>query len=388
MKSEGQTEAWILRRGVSGSIEPGRLELAQIDIGPLADDEVLIEPLYGSWEGNMSHAILRSPIDICVARDEEFVIVGNAGVVRVLRPGKAVRHLAEGDVCMLYGDVVNDAHGYPERVLAFDAPGTRGVLARRLRVPQSALIPVPADSTLSLPQWAGMSVRYVTAWENWRVAYGCWRVQMPDVDPSDMHVWSWGGGVGLAELWLARRAGFNTAMVGSRDARLGWIEEGGHRPIDRRRWPALGYDPRARRDDPERYSRFRAAEKQFLATVAEYTRGRGVDIFIDNIGLPVFRTTLKALARQGVVATSGWKLGMKLEVHRAAECIRRHTHVHTHGSRTSAAWEAVRMAEEVGFRPPVEEAAIVPWSEIPQLAADFTAGRIDSYFPTFQVNRV
>lgn len=388
MRSEGQTDAWILRRGPAGSAESGVLEQVRVDIGPLAEAEVLVEPLYGSWEGNMSHAVLRSPIDICAARDEDFVVIGNAGVVRVLRAGPAVEHLAEGDVCVIDGSVVNDPHGYPEKVLAFDARGTRGVLARRVRMPQQALIPIPPDSTLSLPQWAGMSVRYISAWENWRVAHGCWRVQMPDVDPADMHVWSWGGGVGLAELWLARRAGFNTAMIGSRDARLGWIEADGHRPIDRRRWPDLAYDPQARRDDPERYARFRAAEEAFLTTVAEYTRGCGVDIFVDNIGLPVFRTTLKALARQGVVATSGWKLGMNLEVHRAAECIRRHTHVHTHGSRTCAAWEAVRTAEEVGFRPHVDEDAIVPWSEIPRLATAFTAGQVDSYFPTFQVNPV
>lgn len=381
------TEAWILRRGRPGQRVPGALERERVDIGRVGPDDVLVEPLYGCWEANMAHALLRQPIDICAVRDEDFVILGNAGVVRVLRPGSAVTHVSEGDLCMLYGDVVNDDFGYPIQILGFDAPGTRGLLARRLRLPSNALIPIPADSTLSLPQWAAMAVRYVTAWENWRVAYGCWRVQMPDLDPSLINVWSWGGGVGLAELWLARRAGCRTAMIASRDTRLRHIAEHGHTPIDRRDWPELYFEPGMRRDDPERYARFKGAEAAFLNRVAVETAGRGVDIFIDCIGLPVYRSTLKALARQGVVTTAGWKLGMKLEVHRAAECINRHTHVHTHGSQTAAAWEAVATAEAVGFRPPID-GAIYGWDDVPKLAADFAAGRIDSYFPTYEVNPV
>jgi len=380
-----RTEAWILRRGQGPCPGPGTLESSQLEIGPLADDEALVEPIYGCWEANMSHAIERRPLDICAHRDEDFVVLGNAGVVRVLRPGPAVSHVAEGDLCMLYGDVINDDFGYPIKVLAFDAPGTRGMLARRVRLPSRALIPIPENSTLSIQQWAAMSVRYVTAWENWRVAYGCWRVQMPEQDLSKVNVWSWGGGVGLAQLWLARKVGCKTAMVASRDGRLAHIAAAGITPVDRRAWPDLYHDPRASREDPPRHQRFRAAEKDFLAHVAEITGGGGVDIFIDNIGLPVYRTTLKALARQGVVATAGWKLGMKLEVHRAAECIARHTHVHTHGSRTSEAWKAVATAEEYGFRPPLDGSP-TPWHAIPTLAADFTAGRIDSYYPIYEVN--
>ena len=383
-----RTDAWILRRGPGTAGVPGALEHARIDVGRLGERDVLVEPLFGCWEGNMSHAIGRRPIDIAAVRGEDFVVLGNAGVVRVLRAGSEVGHLAEGTVCMLYGDVINDEFGYPIKVLGFDAPGSRGLLTRRLRLPVEALIPIPEESTLSLEQWAAMSVRYVTGWENWRVAYGCWRVQMPELAHERMHVWSWGGGVGLAQLWLARRLGCKTAMVASTDFRLKLIEESGHVAIDRRDWPALRYDPRSKRDDPERYARFRAAEKLFLQRVAQETDGRGVDIFIDHIGLPVYRSTLKALARQGVVATAGWKLGMKLEVHRAAECIGRHTHVHTHGSRTREAWASVRTAEAHGFRPPLGPEPTVPWEEIPALARRFGAGEVESYFPIYQVNPV
>ena len=49
------------------------------DIGP---GEILAEPIYGSREGNMNHALQRKPIDICRRRGEERVILGNGFVAR------------------------------------------------------------------------------------------------------------------------------------------------------------------------------------------------------------------------------------------------------------------------------------------------------------------
>jgi NADPH:quinone reductase-like Zn-dependent oxidoreductase len=127
-------------------------------------------------------------------------------------------------------------------------------------------------------------------------------------------------------------------------------------------------------------------EREFLRAVLEETGGEGVSIFVDNIGA-AFRTTLKALARQGVITTSGWKHGATFPVLRSMECISRHIHVHTHYARYSEGLSAVNFAAEHGWLPPIEDAAYA-WEDIPKLAEDYREARVDSYFPIFAVNPI
>ena len=109
------------------------------------------------------------------------------------------------------------------------------------------------------------------------------------------------------------------------------------------------------------------------------------DIFIDNIGTPVFRGTLRVLARQGVITTAGWKCGMEMSLLRAVECIKRHIHVFTHFARHSEGVEAVSYAEAYGWISP-DNNKVYEWEDIPQLAHDYDQNRLDSYFPLFAVN--
>jgi NADPH:quinone reductase-like Zn-dependent oxidoreductase len=121
--------------------------------------------------------------------------------------------------------------------------------------------------------------------------------------------------------------------------------------------------------------------------VKEKTGGSGVSIFVDLIGLPVFIATVKALGRRGVVTTAGWKLGMKTSVIRAIECINRHIHVYTHYARYSQGLAAVRFAEANGWMPILDDKTY-GWDEIPQLARDYSEGKVNTYFPVFQINPV
>ena len=75
------------------------------DMGP---SHVLVEPIIGCWEANMAHALARKPIDICRERGEEKVVLGNSGVVRVVKVGAAVTTARVGDVCMVYGGAAFD----------------------------------------------------------------------------------------------------------------------------------------------------------------------------------------------------------------------------------------------------------------------------------------
>ena len=52
-----KADAWVLYAG-DGSRKPGPAELVRetIELEDITEDQVLCEPLYGCWEGNMLHA--------------------------------------------------------------------------------------------------------------------------------------------------------------------------------------------------------------------------------------------------------------------------------------------------------------------------------------------
>jgi NADPH:quinone reductase-like Zn-dependent oxidoreductase len=374
------TDAWILHRGpepgshpVRGALQPEKLSLPEPE-----DDEALVEPLFASWEANLDHAISRQPIDVCHQRHEDQVVLGNLGVVRVLRQARDGNSPPEGAVCLVMPFAKRDPSGYAELIYAYDAPHTIGLLAKRTKLRGDMLLPVPADTKYSLPQWT-VYARYFTAWDNWRVARACWAVQMGEHALADNLVFGWGGGVTFAELALARRAGYRVAMTAGSDERLVFLGKHGITAVDRRLFPALAADT----GDDQTH---RASENAFLATIRELSDGLGVAIFIDNIGAPLYRTTLKSLARQGVLATVGWKHGMLTSVLRANECIKRHLHVHTHVWRYEDCPSIRDYMERTAWLPDVESLTSYTFDEVPRLAADYSAGRIDSYFPLLQVN--
>ncbi len=380
------TEAWVLHAAPEGGRpEPllDRLREETFCLGDLADEEVLVEPLYGCWEGNMTHALERDPVDVCRQRGEERVVLGNAGVVRVLRAGSAVRGFRAGDCCLVFCNGVPDARGFPEKIYAYDAPRTVGLLARQTKLHPRQLIRVPAGSRHSLRQWAAFSLRYVTAWANWHAAYGCWRsLSGEDASP---WVWGWGGGVSYAQLTLAALQGCRAAMISSEPSRLHLIESSRLAAVDRKEFPHLSFDPERYSSDAGFKARYLQSEERFLRIVGERTDGDGVAIFIDFIGLPVYRATLKALARPGVITTAGWKEGMLLTTLRAVECMRWHAHVHTHYARYEQALAAIAFAEETGWMPPLEE-EVHPWGEIPALAESHARGTVQSFYPIFEIN--
>ena len=383
------TEAWILdkgaRRAPGADPIPARLRLDRIEIPDPEDDEVLVEPILGSWEGNLGHATSRSPVDICQLRGEPWVIIGNGAVVRVLRPGPRVTGIAEGDLCLVMPNSRRDQHGYTELIYAYDCPRTFGILARRTKVAGELLLPLPRDTSHTLPQWTTYG-RYFTAWDNWRVAYNCWRAQLEDDDPADHLVLGWGGGTTLAELELARRHGFRVAMTATSPARLAAIERSGVIAIDRSKFRDLAFDADLADRDPTYVSRYRTSEKAFLAEVDRLSDGRGVSLFLDNIGGAMYKATLKALGRQAVLSSVGWKDGMHLMNVRATECIKRHLHVHTHAWRFGDSGHIRDFEEATGWIRPAEDETIYPFEAIQQLADDYADGRIVSYFPIFRIN--
>lgn len=379
-----RTEAWVIHPRNEGE-GAAALSLEELRLPDLAADEVLVAPVYGCWEGNMSHALRRHPVDVCKLRLEDTVVLGNAGVGRVLAMGSDVHDLEEGDACVLLPIGSTDSHGYITRVFGYDAAGTIGMLAKRTKLKRFQLYRIPHSCPHDLKQWAGTSVRYGTAWDNWKTAFGCYRTQMSERDDPEPWVWGWGGGVVLAELQLAARAGCRVAMIASSDVRLSQIEASGIRPIDRRAFPDLQFDA-ARFDNDQAFrERYLASERVFMRCVNQVTGGRKVAVFIDNIGGPVLRATMRALARQGVITTSGWDQGGQLSVNRIEACTSRQLFVHTHGIRAQEGPISCDYMASSDWIPPLPD-RVWSWDAVPDLAARFTAGELHSYFPIFEVN--
>lgn len=377
-------DAWLLYAGESEPPARATLVRETLEVPAPGPGEVVAEPLYGCWEGNMGHAVNRHPVDICRQRREPKVVIGNAGVVRVREVGEGVTSVRPGQNAIIFCTGIEDRWGYPDKILAYDAPGSMGCLTTVMRLRDRQLIPVPEGSRHTLPQWAAFSLRYITAWANWELACGVFRLSVPMDECPSPHAWSWGGGVSLAELDLARRHGWRAVMLSGSDHHLESIQALGIHAVDRRAIGELSFDEKRYAADAAYRARYRDVEQAFVDLVRERTDGEMVQVFLDYVGLPVYRLTLKALSREGVIATAGWKEGMELRHLRAKECIERHQHVYTHYARYAQGVAAVRYAEETGWMPSVE-GRIYSFDEIPELADDYEAERT-SYFPCFSIN--
>jgi NADPH:quinone reductase-like Zn-dependent oxidoreductase len=376
-------EAWVLYPGDPNRPGPGRLEQELVHFPDIEGDEVLVEPLYGSWEGNMTHALLRKPVDIVRQRGEPKIVLGNSGIVRVIKC-RDQTGLKEGDICGVASIGSADPFGYVVKAWGYDKVQSMGLLCKKCKIPASQLLPLP-KSRFSLQQWAGFWIRYPTAWSNWKIAYKAWRLQMTEEQAPATHVWGWGGGVSFAELTLARHFGCKPVMICSGRNRAALLERNGIIAVDRTELEGIQFDDAEFASSAAYRRTYLRAEARFMRRVRDITEGSGVSIFIENIGVPVYRSTLRALSRQGVIATSGWKHGGVVTMNRAVECIERRIHVHTHGARWDEVVDSVNFAEQHGWMPPAP-ARCYKWDEIPLLASEYERGALDDYFPIYEVN--
>jgi len=376
--------AWVLPAGNAGGAVHGSLIREQIVLEDLEPNEVLAAPIYGCWEANMSHALARSPIDVCRFRGEPKVVLGNSGVVSVVKTGHNVTELSVGQHAIVVPNGVEDQWGYTVKALGYDAAGRSGTLATLVKLTHRQLAPIPPRSRFPLLAWAAFSSRYVTAWSNWRLALGVFRLLVSNEQCPAPHVWGWGGGTTFAELDLARRHGCRTAMLSGNDENLELIARRGITPVDRRLFGELDWDEDRYAKDSNYRREYRQREKLFLREVRRLTDAEMVQIFLDYIGGPVYRATLMALSREGVIATAGWKKGMKISYLRAEECIARHQHIHSHYARHSDAIEAIAYAEKTGWMPDVPD-RVYSFDDIPQLVEDYINSKT-GYFPCFSIN--
>ncbi|HYU71492.1 MAG TPA: hypothetical protein VEL31_02325, partial [Ktedonobacteraceae bacterium] len=146
------TEAWVLHMGPERP-EPAILMKEDFSFPDITENEVLVEPIYGCWEGNMAHAVDREPVDICRQRREAKIVIGNSGVVRILRAGTSVKHLNAGDLGLFYPVGSTGPNGYMLKVAGYDAPGSCGLLAKQMKLCPDQILPLPVQTRYSLRQW-------------------------------------------------------------------------------------------------------------------------------------------------------------------------------------------------------------------------------------------
>jgi NADPH:quinone reductase-like Zn-dependent oxidoreductase len=198
-----------------------------------------------------------------------------------------------------------------------------------------------------------------------------------------------GAATTFAELTLATSYGAEATIITSQDGRMALAEKHGLAAVDRRAFPDIASDESESGGSAgiQSRARQRASENAFLSAVREATGGLGVSIFVDYLGGSLQRSTLKALAREGVITTAGWRDGLKTTFVRAIECIERHQHVHTHYARRSEVVDAMVFGERRGWMPPAE-AIGAPWAyeALPDLVDAYAAGRVGEYFPLVRVN--
>lgn len=157
-----------------------------------------------------------------------------------------------------------------------------GSYAEYMKIPARNLIAVPEGFDLKLA--AAASLAHLTAWRNLIVDGG--------LRPGEtVLIVGSGGGVNIAALQLAKLAG---AMV--------WVIAGNAAKAEKAR--ALGAD----------WVHDRSADANWGKAVWKKSKGRGVDVVVDNVGTATWPSSLRCLAKQGRLLTVGGTSGYGTEI--------------------------------------------------------------------------
>ncbi|KAI8722885.1 PKS-ER domain-containing protein [Fusarium sp. LHS14.1] len=186
--------------------------------------------------------------------------------VNDLKPGDKV--IASFDLVTQYGPIQGWDHGLG---------GPRdGVLRQYITLPSSAIVKVPADTTLNYPQ---LSALVVTATTAWNALYG----NVP-IKPGRVVLFLGTGGVSITGLILAKAAGAITIVTSSSDEKLKHVQQ------------TYGVD----------HTINYKASPDWSSEVLKLTHGHGVDYIIENGGAGTIAQSLNAVAYGGSIAVVGF----------------------------------------------------------------------------------
>lgn len=221
-------------------------------------------------------------------------VVGSDGAGIIDAVGSAVQGVAPGDHVILNPGLV-DRTCRCQYCLDDDQPlclsygimgeHRHGTIAEYVVVPAANVRVIPA--TIPFPEAAAFPLATLTAW---RMIMSRAKVQPGD----QVLIWGIGGGVALAALQIAKRAG---ATV--------WVTSGSPDKLERAK--ALGADHLLDHRQPE-----------LGREIRQRTGKRGVDVVIDSVGEATWSQSLVALGKRGRLVTCGGTSGpfVQLDVRR------------------------------------------------------------------------
>lgn len=349
-----KTEAWVFNK-------TKKLQRKNIFLRELHKNEILVSTKYLCLEGNYIHALEGKPQDLFDYRNEEELVLGNSGVVRVEKCGSQVESVSPGDLCIIFCNGEEDELGFPKLITAYDKPNSIGTFSKMLVLNEREVLKIPSNPEVSLQQWAAFSLKFITAWSNWKVAYKAWKIQnMNSENSKNKFAFSWGGGVGLAELKLAKLNGFNACLITSNTKVAEEAKKQGIQVINRLK-----------------------GDEHIINSINDITNSKGADIFIDNIGISTSKLTVKALSREGILTTSGWKSGGLMPISRPYACQNRHIHVYTHYATYEEGKEAISFAIDNSWFPEIDD--IFDWDLLSEALIKYKNGDLKGYYTIIKV---
>jgi len=142
---------------------------------------------------------------------------------------------------------------------------------------------IPLSDSWSLVEWAAVPLTFVTAWS---MLHRHGRIRPGD----DVLVQGAASGVGSAAVQIAKLAGARVLTTAGNAAKQKLARDLGADVV-------IDY-----------------TQQNFAEVVKQETRGRGVDIVIEHVGLAVWKDSLKCLAHGGRLVTCGATTGPKVEI--------------------------------------------------------------------------
>ena len=212
----------------------------------------------------------------CVVVDAEAIsIEGGDLLARAAEPPSVVPHvvgyLSAGTVSEVADDVEGRAVG--DRVVALNAAGSH---AARRAAPAAMTWPIPAG--LDAARAACVPVAFGTAYE-------CLFTAGNLTEGQTVLIHAGAGGVGMAAIQLAKRAGATVISTASSDEKL-------------ERLKALGLE-----------HGINYATDSFVERTKELTDARGVDLVVDSVGGRNLVDSIAVLAYRGRSSASVWRPG-------------------------------------------------------------------------------
>lgn len=260
------------------------LQWIDMPIPSLADDEVLVEVKACAlnhldiWvRKGLPTAIPMPHIGGCevtgvIAQMGSDVAGWSIGQKVMIAPGLLPRQPTEWTTQGLdHVDPEYQIHGYH----------TQGGLAQYSKARAVDLIPV--SDGWSLTDWAAVPLTFMTAWN---MLHQRARVQPGE----DVLIMGASSGVGVAGIQIAKRAGARVLAVAGSPEKL-------------RRAEDLGADYVLNYNDQD-----------LAKEVMKLTNRRGVDVVFEHVGLALWPTAIKCLARNGRLVTCGATTGPKVEI--------------------------------------------------------------------------